>query len=221
MDNVMEMLTIEIINDKEKNVLISCVYRPPGPGADLFSEKVFEMFEDVRSKSVIICGDFNIDLGSTNNFRHDMEMVGLCPMITQPTRITTYSATIIDNIYTNIFGEIISGIFVTDISDHLPVFTIYEKCYLNNLQKESPIIIRNKSTKALEAFREDLKKQNWDHVYTSDVNVAYNSFMSTLINLYDKNCKKTKICPHGEKNTFKNRWMTKGLKNACKKKTLL
>ena len=100
--DLMKALTIEIINDKGKNVLITCVYRPPGPATDLFTEKIIEMFEDVKNKPVIVCGDFNIDLGSiiaTKDFKNYMEIAGLCPMITKPTRITTHSATIIDNIY--------------------------------------------------------------------------------------------------------------------------
>lgn len=39
----------------------------------------------------------------------------------------------------------------------------------------------------LEAFREVLKKQSWDRVYTDNVNIAYEAFKTTLINLYDEN----------------------------------
>ena len=50
-------------------------------------------------------------------------------MITKPTRITTISYTLIDNIYTNeLCVPIDNGILVNDISDHLPIFTLIKFC---------------------------------------------------------------------------------------------
>ena len=50
-----------------------------------------------------------------------------CPTISKPTRVTNYSATLIDNIITNIHEyPIKSGILYNDISDHFPVFNIYK-----------------------------------------------------------------------------------------------
>ena len=49
----------------------------------------------------------------------------LLPQILQPTRITTRSKTLINNIYlSNSFGETMSGNLTTQISDHLPQFLI-------------------------------------------------------------------------------------------------
>ena len=46
-------------------------------------------------------------------------------LITQPSRITSSCATLIDNIVTNDVQTIVqSGLLVNDLSDHLPVFTI-------------------------------------------------------------------------------------------------
>ena len=60
--------------------------------------------------------------------------MGFHPLITKPTRITSYSATLIDNIFTNDSEfRAKSGIIITDISDHPPVFTCstgkYKKKY--------------------------------------------------------------------------------------------
>ena len=44
---------------------------------------------------------------------------GFYPLINKPTRITDSSATLIDNIFTNVHNtETKSGIWITDISDH-------------------------------------------------------------------------------------------------------
>ena len=48
----------------------------------------------------------------------------ISPIITKPTRITNYTATLIDHIYTNNTKQMISGIATIDISDHLPTFCI-------------------------------------------------------------------------------------------------
>ena len=47
---------------------------------------------------------------------------GLLPTITQPTRITEVTATLIDNIFTNINpSNCKTAIVFADISDHLPI----------------------------------------------------------------------------------------------------
>lgn len=47
--------------------------------------------------------------------------IGLYPQITKPSRITTHSATLIDNIFPNgIENKIVSGLMIIDINDHLP-----------------------------------------------------------------------------------------------------
>ena len=47
------------------------------------------------------------------------------PFINRPTRCIKQSATLIDNIYSNIFEhDILTGIFYTDITDHFPIFYI-------------------------------------------------------------------------------------------------
>ena len=59
----------------------------------------------------------------------------LLPYITKPTRVTTNSATLIDNIFCNDITNIentFSGILYSDVSDHLPIF------YIDNLKKQKP-----------------------------------------------------------------------------------
>ena len=48
---------------KHKNITVSCVYRTPGSDVDLFCENLEHIFTDVvPRKSMLIDGDFNIDL---------------------------------------------------------------------------------------------------------------------------------------------------------------
>ena len=44
---------------------------------------------------------------------------------------SSQSETVINNIFTNVTdGKVVSGILITDVSDHLPVFTMHKNyCY--------------------------------------------------------------------------------------------
>ena len=56
-----------------------------------------------------------------------MSSNGFLSLITRPSKVTAASATLIDNIFTNNRGDINHSVwclFVTDISDHFPVFHI-------------------------------------------------------------------------------------------------
>ncbi len=70
--------------------------------------KLFGMLDKWNENKVqIICGDFNIDLLNPNgnkriiDFTDTLYSKGIFPVITKPSRITKYTATLIDNIYTN------------------------------------------------------------------------------------------------------------------------
>ena len=54
-----------------------------------------------------------------------MNSKGMIPLISNPTRITRKSSTLIDNIFTNdIKHDVNSGIVIEDISDHLPIYAV-------------------------------------------------------------------------------------------------
>ena len=60
---------------------------------------------------------------STNEFINLMLFNSMYPLISKPTRITSSTATQIDNIFTNNLEQSMSsGILYTDLSDHLPTF---------------------------------------------------------------------------------------------------
>ena len=92
----------------------------------------YRILSDSRyNSSLFVCGDFNIDLlkngehVGTTKFVDAMYSIGLYPLIDKPSRITQYSATLIDNIFTNeLTNQIISGLLINDISDHLPIFSL-------------------------------------------------------------------------------------------------
>ena len=136
------------INNR-RNIVLGCLYKPPHVSIEKFNEK----FNDIcfslsnTNKDVYMLGDFNINLGdSCSNNHHTQELKNILfsnsfvPLIHKPTRINNNSATIIDNIFTNVSIEqiVAAGILATKAySDHFPIFAI-----LKNISREK----RDKTT---------------------------------------------------------------------------
>lgn len=172
-------------------------------------------------KPAFICGDFNIDLLNpnkhrvTDDFINTIYSMSLFPKISRPTRITSHCATLIDNIFTNdILNSTISGLLITDISDHLPIYRLYNYNH-KHAKREHKIYRRIRTEDSLTAFQNDLMTQNWDTIYRNNsINEAYEEFQEKCNKLYDTEIKhKQKYGEHS--------WITKGLQNACKKKNTL
>ena len=77
-------------------------------------------------KSIFLLGDFSVNLlnyndhNQTNEFLNSLASNSFIPVILQPTRITSHSNTLIDNIFSNVIDpDIISVILTTTISDYL------------------------------------------------------------------------------------------------------
>uniref|UniRef100_A0A8C6M4T9 Reverse transcriptase domain-containing protein n=1 Tax=Nothobranchius furzeri TaxID=105023 RepID=A0A8C6M4T9_NOTFU len=226
-DGVMECITVEINMNKQKNIIVSCIYRTPGSKIETFKDIMEDLYTNLNQKRIFICGDFNIDLlnpnhnKSTEEFIESMYCMGLFPLITRPTRITTHGATLLDNIFTNVMEENIkAGILINDISDHLPVFVTYDCCYKVHRNVGKMIYKTIRTEKAMQCLKNELIKQDWTIVYKhKDVNKAYEAFLSIFMALLEKNSLLIEV---NRKDKYTGRpWMTKGLQNACKKKNSL
>ena len=131
----LESVFLEIINEGKRNEIFGCVYRHPSMPIDFFNENVFNVFMEKLASENKVCymsGDFNIDLLKIDsdkdimNFYNSLTSNLFVPHITLPTRITSHSQTLIDNIFSNDldFAQGISGNFTFSISDHLAQFLI-------------------------------------------------------------------------------------------------
>ena len=103
-----ESLFVEITVPHEKNIIIGCVYRSPNQNTALFLEK-FNILSRISKdkKQCYVMGDFNLDLLQYNHHTPTQEFIdtlfshAFIPLISNPMRLTSYSATLIDNIFTN------------------------------------------------------------------------------------------------------------------------
>ena len=125
-----EVVTIQINSPKQPPYIVCQIYRPPEKELDFLNE-LEQFLSIINSLNVLtyITGDFNIDLFSvksnsvSDSFFTLMCSYGFLPTISRATRIAPKSSTLIDNIFTNDISRILlSGIILTDISDHLAIF---------------------------------------------------------------------------------------------------
>ena len=100
------------------------------------------------------------------------------PLISQPTRITSHTATLIDNIFTNHLPyAAIKGIFFTDVSDHLPIFTFLSQD--KPISSRTRVITRVINTQNMTKFQDELEIFNRDNFYQyHDPNETCNWFIS-------------------------------------------
>lgn len=157
----------------------------------------------------------------TDDFLNIMYTMSFYPSITKPSRITSSSATLIDNIFTNDAQySCTNGLLICDISDHLPVFTVRDWKYRkrSNYKVASQKHLQTEQT--TNALFSALLEQDWSLVYNeNNVDRAYNNFLKIFMMLYNRFCPIINVI---NENRYKNcPWLTKGLKNACKKKNNL
>ena len=130
--NQLESTFIEILNSKKCHIFVGCLYKHPVMDNTDFNKNYLNPILDKMSKKnkqVFLLGDFNIDLLNyndhqpTNEFLDSLASNSFLPYILQPTRLTSHSKILIDNIFSNVIShEVKSGNITATISDHLPQF---------------------------------------------------------------------------------------------------
>ena len=129
-DNVLECICVKLYLSLKRSIIVSCLHRLPGSTINTTIDFIAKNFSG-RKCDLYICGDFNVNLLNYDNhndtqfFLHSFISLGLIPCVDKPTRTTSCSNTLIDNIHANnIYHSINSGLLIIDITDHLPVFII-------------------------------------------------------------------------------------------------
>ena len=229
--NIIGSLFAEIFIARHKNTVIEVIYCPLSENTLEFIQKVNGIISGVTkdNKHCYITGDFKLDLlkheshSVAAQFSDSLFAFGFLPMITKPTRITAHSATLIDNIFTNnttVSSK--SGLIISDISDHLPIFSIVLGDYLR--KDSNSFTIRDTSEKRVNEFRHKLENTNWDFSdqanNANDPNTAYNIFIDEYTGLFDT-CFPFKTIKGKALNSFKKPLLTKSLLRSINKKNKL
>ena len=212
--------------------LLCNVYRKPGEIVDemnAFLAEFSTLLQKVKNlnKLSYICGDYNIDLLKLKvnprfgEFFDHIISSGFFPKITQPTRFSDQSATLIDNVFsTNIEEKEVSGILLNHISDHQLLFTYIENLsYIEkvpkfiNIQKTDPFSVDN----FINELREDNIYHRMHQPLDTDPNDIYEIFITHFQLAKDKHLP-MKSVRYQKRKHKKSKWMTTGILNSINTK---
>ena len=171
----------------------------------MFNEKLHNVLEHnciQQNKNIFMMGDFNINLlqhethSPTDSFLNTMISHGLLPCITKASRVTDDTASLIDNIFTNVdISTCKSALLYSDISDHYPVLLqcrTKSKGINENKRNHIPhqCLKRQYTQSSIENFQQYLLNLNWSMVYDSleekGSNMAYDQFLNPYNYGFDK-----------------------------------
>lgn len=179
---IFECCSSQVVLDNNKYLII-CIYRPNTVTLNdgIFFEKFIALLDKclMYESSLIIAGDFNVDiLSSTNDtktFLGILDSFNLRITVTEPTRITQYTATCLDNIITNIDG--ITTIIEEHLSDHSGQKFIFETSPSPKRQTKKKIRVYNQENHT--KFEQLLEDTDWTvlrEYREHEINEMWNSF---------------------------------------------
>ena len=210
-----ESLPIEIINNHSKNIVLNVVYRPPEGDVSVtvtFFRKILSGNIEVN-KTLFLSGDFNINVldcennkKKVKNFINLLFQFSMIPTINKLARVTSYTATAIDNIITNsiFYNDFESAIIKTDVPDHFAIiFTIKLKTISSPKNHMDQFIYKCDSNEySSNLFKQNLFETSWDNLKKiADPNESYHNFLKIFSSLLEKHfpSKKVKLKPKRKK----------------------
>ena len=216
-DNI-EAVCLEISKPNSQNFIVASVYRPPSSAPEFFqaSEKMIKMIDD-ENKEFHILGDLycNMLTNTTNQptktLNEILETYQLFQLITEPTRVTTNSCTLIDHYITSTPEKIVrSGVIHTGISDHSLIYGIRKiNPVLNTQKKAKKIEVRNMKRFNSQLFNEELLTQPWERiVLEKDTNSMWACWKELFMAVLDKHAPIQQI----RKRAYSYPWITADVK---------
>jgi hypothetical protein len=207
-----------------KSYVVVCVYRSPTGNLSYFLEQLELLLNRIYklSSEIILCGDFNINYLYDNPRKDELDSLlasfNLRSVINFPTRISSKSCTLIDNIFiNNHLCDFSVCPVINGLSDHdAQALVLNFDSQLEYRPKFYYKRIINNDT--LKQFLMLLSFENWEEVFDErNVNEAFNSFLNTYLRAFYLSfpLKKIKIL-HTQKP-----WITCGIKISCANKRTL
>ena len=186
-------ISIETTTKNGKKLVVGSMYKPPNIDPGTFSTHLKQIVENARNTKgkiqpeIIIGMDHNMDLlkglihHPTRIFMDEVAEISLLPTITHPGRITTHSATLIDNIYVseNLHCSFDSALLINDMSDHLPLVTMLKQTRI--LSKE-PLTFESRcpNDEKLKNINHALMNTNWIGLLHGTTDDKFNQFCATV-----------------------------------------
>ena len=215
----LECVWLEIKPVNSKSFLLGNMYRPPNATIQ-WNENFEDCIENVlgEDKEIYLMGDINRDLLNNqikNVWTEYMEPFGLTQLVSEATRVTSDSSTLIDHVYSNC-PENVNSLYVPKIglSDHFPIF-ITRKMH-NQPPKNVHFTIAYRSFKNFNEaeFIEDLQTVPWDTIKLfEDIDDIMDAWLDLFLQVVDKH---VPIKQHRVKHKNQPEWMSAEILEAIK-----
>ena len=211
------------LNVNKKHIIVATIYRPPKTTLDNDAILYNEIETIIKTKTSIICGDFNLPYINWRNLTSDSEgsrllklvrKLYLSQFVIEPTLDTNVLDIILasdaDLINACEVGEVLAN------SDHKIV-----RCEINcEVEiKENTLLVPNYKKGNILGLKSDLRKINWQAVFANkNIEQMCTSFTSILLETESKWIPRVKKRINNTKNP---QWMTKNIKQLLGRKRSL
>ena len=224
MPEQLENIVIEIFKPNTVPILISTWYRPPGSSIDIFDsfDSVLRIIDSTRDELYIL-GDINCNWLDMNPDCHTKRLIELCElynvsqMITEPTRVTPHSETLLDLCMTTTPEKISQcGVIRCGISDH-DIVSMVRKLNHFRINRHRTVQKRCLNHFNQEHFIMDLKNVPWDNIQNASPNHTWEQWKSSFLGVVEKHApmKKTRL------RNNRSPWLSKGIINLIRKRDIL
>ena len=213
---------VSIKTDSGIKCTLGTIYRHPKANLTKFNDRLYTVLQQIdNDKSIDMCyvaGDFNVNLinfdihNPTETFLNNFISNSFLPCIHLPTRVTYKSSTLIDNIFMlqrkpKKAQNLTSGLFYSDISDHLPCFAILE--YPSKIPPKPRPKIRVYNDASVQNFNRDLQGVDWSPIYNDEnPSTSFQTFLDIYKKLFDEHFP---LQTQSRKKSKQNPWMNKEL----------
>ncbi len=210
LEGIHESMCLKVTQNNLKFYILN-LYRPPHESNEKL-EQFFDIFSNLMNLlselnvPTFVCGDINLNLFETTcstsaatRFVDIMTFNGYLNTTLRATRITPQTFSLIDVFFMKNYCANHSKSFVvlSDISDHYPILNIFKTKLKKTSLKLDDYEKRIINEENLLSLNEALHEQNWDDIINAtDVNIAYNSFLTKFLKLYDTHCPKKTFKPN-------------------------
>lgn len=214
-----------------RNIIVICVYRPPSGSLSEFCNELQSVLSDrsLIGADVVLTGDFNINLlqssegvggGDLNNFTDLMHSYSFLPHITKPTRFPEGGQvgvpSLLDHIWLNRLYPCLSGIIISNVTDHMPTFIVLKNCDIS-FSDRVKIVFRDHSVGNIDKFLESVSHWNFFLNEGECISHLLDRFCSELNQLYC-NSFPTKV-KYITAKRLSNPWLTNALLVSIKNKS--
>ena len=216
------------IKSKGDALVIAAVYRHPNGDVGHFVTDMDNALSHIpKHTNCFLVGDMNIDLlkfenDMTFNYYSTLSEHNFMPYISVPTRITDYSATLIDHVFVKLNdkrrkSKITTGNILTDVTDHLPNFLLLSD--IPTSKRNHRPLIRIFSERNINKFNEALSALNWNELLIENsATDACDIFYNHITDVFESSFPRIRL---SNKRANDKKWMTSELRKCIQDKNRL